>query len=601
MVSERGSDRGPLLGGLGLLAAYAVVSVVFDGFALPTGVDYVALREALGAAGVDERLVRDLAPHAAASALAKLLLLAPATALLAWPVARRWPRRWRDRPLPATGGAVAGIVVVCAALLVVWSQLVLQGQPLFDDEFTYRFQAQTLAAGWLAAPAPPCPACFENVFIILRDGLWAGKYTSGHPALLALSSPLGSPYVVTIVLGALAPWLVWLVGREVAGPSTAFLAAAALLISPFFVITASTLMNHATCLVFLAVFTLGYLRARRGAGWAWALAAGLALGVAFNIRPQSAVAVGLPFGVWTLARLRGGGRPVLREGLLVLAGLAPLLVWAGYYNHAVSGAWYRFPFMMLEDAAPSAVALLAPAGQGEPDHTLWKGLFYGLLNVWRLNLHLFGWGVSLIFVAVALRRGPRDAHDRVWLGVAATILAIHAGFPSPGVLEVGPRYLFPLLIPLALWTARGVREAHAWAASGGRPRALVPAFVALSVVLAVVTFGREQARHLHAVTDAVARPYRALAAADLEDAIVLVRAKPPSGWVFGLRNNHPRLATNDPIVIKLTDLGSVFSLLDAFPDREVSVLSFDPERPAAEPELVPFTREQLRQRRRASR
>ncbi|MBD3222756.1 phospholipid carrier-dependent glycosyltransferase, partial [bacterium] len=308
MASRAGT--GVLLGGLGLVAAYAVTAVVFGGFSLPTGADYVTLREALRQVGVDQVLIRDLAPHAAVAGVARLVLLLPAAVLLALWLAPRWPARTlataaRLLEAPRHRAALVAITLATAGLLVVWARWVFGGQPVFDDEFTYLFQARTLASGWLAAPAPPCPPCFENVFIIIRDGLWVGKYTSGHPALVALSLLLGSPYVLPLLLAALVPLLVHQIARETDGAPIGLIAAGLLVISPLFLMTAATLMNHGTNLFFLALFVLAYLRARRGRAWIWAIVAGLAIGIALNIRPQTAVAVGLPFGVWPLARLRG--------------------------------------------------------------------------------------------------------------------------------------------------------------------------------------------------------------------------------------------------------------------------------------------------------
>ena len=567
-----------LTAGLVLLAAYVATAVWWDDFALPTGADYEALHEQLD---VDRRLIRDLAPPLLAGNLAKVLLLAPAVLLLGWCAARG--RRDVGDGLLGRPSHAPPLVLICLivfALLVFWSQVVFQGQPVYDDEFTYLFQAQCLEAGHLAAPAPPSPACFENVFIVLRGDVWAGKYTSGHPLLLALSHQLGWVRLVPFVLAALVPWLVYLIAVELGDRRAGLLAAVMLAVSPFFLMVSASLMNHGTGLFFLSVFTLGYLRAGRTRPWLWGVLAGLALGMAFNIRPQAAVAVGLPFGVWTLWRCRGEGRRALIAGLAVMLGLLPGLAYAGVYNHAVAGAWHRFAFMLLEGEAPTVAAFLGTGAH----HTLWKGLGYDLLNLWRLNLYLLGFGLSLLPVVLGLVRTPLTAHDRVWLGAAGVTMVIYAGFPSPGVLELGPRYLFPLLIPLVIWMARGLLTVR---------RNLALAWVVLAVVACLVTFTREQARHLHQVTTEVARPYRFVEDADLDQAIVLVRAKPPSGWVFGLRNNHPRLADNDVIYTKLRGLGEVLELLDAMPARTVHVLAFDPADPSAEPELVPFTRAQL--------
>jgi hypothetical protein len=593
--------------GLVLTGLYVVVALMFDNFAFPFGVDYSPPREAKYDLGIAPRLMKELSAHALVSVLAKALLLAPACAAFAFWIGRLVSKRfadglaaWAGRLQPRT--VLPVLVLAAGALLLFWSQAVFQGWPLYDDEWTYQFQAQILQTGNLAAPEPPGSECFRNVFIVQREGVWAGKYTSGHPALLALSQFMGSPYIITILLAALLPVLLFLITSDRHGAGIALLAAALLVVSPFYQLICSTLMNHGTNLFFLAAFTLCFQRSRSGTSWVYPVLAGLALGAAFNIRPQSAVGFGLAFAVLALVRLVGSERKVyLARYAVMLVSFVPLLVYAFHYNAVVTGQWHTFPFMLVEPEVAGAVGFFHPGDQTVLGHTLWKGVYYSLLNVWRLNYYLFGWGVSLVFVALFFVWRLEKAADRIWWGVIAGTVTVYLFFPSPGVLEAGPRYYFPLMIPVLILTARGMQAAHhrlSRAFPAGGPlcgRALLPTLVLLLLAAGSLTFGVEQIRHYRRLVPAVARPYAAVAERNIHDAIVLVGTLPPRGWVYGLRNNHPRLETNDVIYLwaEACEPEQMRELLAEFPRRQVYLLRFDRDGAEVKARLDPVPRERL--------
>ena len=575
--------------GIGLLGLYVLVAMMFNDFKLPAGANYLVPRGVDDYLGVHRKVLRDLAPMGTWTILAKMLLLVPSAAALALFAARSLS----ERTVKGVAGRLAGIkerpllvggVVLMVLLLVFWSQVVFRQLPVYDDELTYRFQARTMLAGELAAPAPPCPDCFRNTFIIHRDGVWAGKYTSGHPAVLALSWLLGSPYILPILLAAVTPWLVFLIALEMGYERrTARLAALLFLISPLYLMVSGTLMNHGTCLFFLALFTLGFLRSRAGAGWWWPVVAGLALGVAFNIRPQTVVGFGVPFAVWAVARLvRSRGAAFLGRYLVMALAFVPPVGYALYYNHVVTGDWFTFPFMLLESDGPTLAEFFALGDPVGGKHTIWKGVFFGLINFWRMNAYLFGWGFSLVFVFAFFLMRQAQVRDRLWLGVMGCLAAFYLWFASPGLLELGPRYYFPMLIPLLIWSAQGMLALHDFlgarlAGSGLQGRVLVPAFVVISVLMGLGTFTREHIQRSRLQTSRFATPYEYVARAGIHNAIVVVDGLPHAGWVFGLRNPDPRLEENDIIYVWNNTEDKLRILANSFPRRAFYYLKFTEE------------------------
>ncbi len=234
---------------------------------------------------------------------------------------------------------------------------VLERTPHVQDSVTYLFQAQTLARGRLAAPAPPLAEAgatphFAQEFLLVRHGRWFGKYSPGYPALLALGVRAGAHWLVNPLLAALTVALTRPLAkklmhdrrpltadrgkrddrrrRSAAGGKradsrqstndqlntdplyTALLPPLFLALSPFFLILSGSLMAHIAELWWAMLFMVAWARAwRRGAGGGrrrWAVVAGVAFGLLFLTRPFTAVFIGCAYGLplpvllWLAAR-----------------------------------------------------------------------------------------------------------------------------------------------------------------------------------------------------------------------------------------------------------------------------------------------------------
>jgi len=377
----------------------------------------------------------------------------------------------------------------------------------------------------------------------------------------------------------------------------------------------------------------------------YATLSGLAIGLAFFARPYTALLFGAPFVVhalWTLGgALRerstgenadadvGGGR--LRSLLLrygVVAGLGLSLVGITLaYNAAMTGSPWLFPFeafaprdglgfgrrRILDHAVDytPGLALRATA------HLLWE---FG--TRWTaappFGTLLFGVGVGGFFVRTVGRRfgrrgrqGHRIRPDPVsaeqngtsertvrWLlvGVVASVVVGNVYFwgnyniletlsdPTDGfVAGFGPIYQFDVLVPLAIFGARGalwswrpVRAAVEKRVDTRRGRRV--ALGALLLVAAVAGAGAEVTAlygpvegHV-AYTDRYAETYAPIEDREFDRTVVFV----PS--TYGPWLNHPfQSLRNDPApdgglegpVVYARDRGPAgdFAVLEAYPDR----------------------------------
>ena len=355
-------------------------------------------------------------------------------------------------------------------------------------------------------------------------------------------------------------------------------------------------MNDGTTLFFLALFTLLYLKTKPGASWFYPVAAGLVIGYAFNIRPQSAVSYGLPFAVWSVIQVAGrDGRKALPAQIAMLASFLLPFSFALYYNHVITGHALQLPNQLSR-----TLRGVIPYGFGsfssEPFwHTPMKVLINFLVNLFRMNLWLFGWPHSLILVFAFIIQGRFEKADRIHCAVIVSTCAMLALNHSPGVLELGPRYYFVLLPALMLFGARGIVGSHRFfssvlADSPVRGQACVPVFLGLSILFAGVTFYLEQGIHQRNLTEMIELPYRAVEDAEIHNAIVRVDTIPLTGWVFGIRNNNPDLS-DDVIYVLHTEPEYFLELMDHLPKRETYKLRYNGETGRAV--IEPLGREEL--------
>ncbi|MCX7046630.1 MAG: glycosyltransferase family 39 protein [Candidatus Sumerlaeota bacterium] len=597
---ETGYSSRLLLAGLFLTAGYFIIASANAFFIEPNLTYFDAPgRPALGE--MPDSAIRYFFKSDLSLMVWQMALLFPAALCFAFGLALRIGReRTEDLATrlravsPAFALAFSALFIL--AFLAFWSGVIYQGQPLYDDEGAFVFQARVLLAErWYAAP-PPVPACFENQFMILRDGVWTGLYTLGQPLLIALGLMVGVARLVPFLLCALTPALIYLIGKEQYDRRTGLLAAAFLTVSPFFLFTGATLMNHGTLLFFLALFTWAYLKTGPGAGWVYPLAAGLALGFAFNIRPQDTVGYGAPFAIWSLIRIfhspqRGS---MFAKQAAIGVSFSVLLLFALYYNKQITGSYSQFPFQFYDPSQR-----LGFGSVGDYIHTPLKGAENFLVSLLSMNLWLYGWPFSLIFAGALILAFRHEKPDRIHYASAAGVCLVYWLYYIPAVPETGPRYWFALLIPVTLLSARGALGLHRLAArlwskpEGMAGSALVPAFIAISILLSALTFGMTHALHYQDLTDKIAWPYRAVEKAGIHNAIVAIQSRPRAGWIIGRRNPKPDL-TDDviyvsvPSVMNAPSLDAVKELRRHFLARKAYVLSYDDKAPGGRISLAPL-------------
>lgn len=369
--------------------------------------------------------------------------------------AAAWPLFKRMDPWDA----LATLVALASLGVTLWIATVqYQSQPHILDASAYLFQAKIFASGRLTAPAPRDPAAFQGPFMIVSQGRWFSQYPPVTPALLALGLLLHVPFAVEPVLGTLALWGIYRIGRTLFSPITGVLAMSLGALSPFYAYLAASYMSHTVALFFGVYFVLLMLRYADGLRIRDIVLAAFCAGGLLLSRELTALLLCVPTLVyvgWVERRRLLGNIAAMVPGLLWGASAAGLCLWIyGLYNLHLTGS----PLLLPRE-------VFAPFdrygfGQGVGfygQHTLAAGFINLDEQLTILAIDLFGWPfyLTLALLPIALLPCGRRTWDIYCLLIVGVLCAAQLGFYYHGIY-LGPRYLFDTLPFLLLLTARGI-------------------------------------------------------------------------------------------------------------------------------------------------
>jgi len=347
-----------------------------------------------------------------------------------------------------------GTAVVAFAAYALIARLVFAAHPLLIDEIVQMVQANMLAHGHLSMPVAAHPEFFSGINIVDSNGRYFAQFPIGGPAMLAIGVLLHAPWLVGPVFGAITV-LAFSVYVRIAEPRPGIALGALLLLAfaPFTAFMAGSYMNHVTVLTWLVIAMAALAKVMTSETprpWV-ALLSGLGFGIAATIRPSDAVAFALPAGAWYLWRaLRTPAR--WRDALPAALGVAlPLavLLWA---NARTTGSPLLFGYELLWGKSHAIGFHTSPLGFS---HTPLRGL--ELLNDYFLRLQTFFLETpvpSLVpaIVTLALTRKV-NRFDRYLLASSALLVGLYWAYWHNG-FYLGPRFMYPLLPVLAIFSAR---------------------------------------------------------------------------------------------------------------------------------------------------
>lgn len=377
----------------------------------------------------------------------------------AWSVVRSWLARSGRQSgwfsvllLLLITGATAAALQQRAAMTPVRPDTDLRFRdlpPAFHDEFSYRFQARTFAAGrWSYPSHSAVPRLFDQMHV-LNEGRFVSRYFPGAGAWFAVFLKVGDIRTGPLAATVLITLFVTLIGRELSTNGIGLLAGLLCAAAPGLNLFGNTLLAHQPTLAGLGLFLYSVLRLQRGLQepepegvLRWSLLAGAGLSFAMLCRPMTAAGVGLPFGVWLLIwliRNRHRRGAVLRctSGFAIplAVGFGVLLI----HNLETTGQWLKSPYgLYTELFTPrhqfgfnNVVRAEKNLGPRVLDHyDRWAENLDARLAVKNVGVRfLASWqwtqGVIALVMSVLLVIGGAKQQDRRWLWIGAAILSLH--------------------------------------------------------------------------------------------------------------------------------------------------------------------------------
>ncbi len=446
-------------------------------------------------------------------------------------------RRWRAAPLVV-------VMALAAALSSGWvAYSVLEGLPHTPDSLVYLLQARWLLDGSLSGQVSAIQDYLPVPYTYVAGNRWLAHYPPGWPLLLAVGVAIGLPWLVTPLLGGLYILLLYLTGRELDGPVLGLAAATLGLISPMTRLIFGSMLSHAAASTLLLAALWLALVAHRSRGWQVAALAGAAAGLAFGIRPLTAVAFVIPLGGVLLVDLmvsrdRAAARlRLVSAGTAMLIAVAPALI----ANRVITGSPFALPYSLAGGKMYLA-----------------SNIPFGLQNLDALVVStasaIYGWGwdfihgplplaLALAFACVPFLLRRARPTDRLLAAIAIVVVIAHLGTRGHGLHGFGPRYYFEIFAPLFLLTARGFQELarigvdDQWAENRFSARIAVVLFLVLNLSAAAVLPRRLSLyRGYNGVDGSLERQ---IAKRALDRGLVVLPPDQWQGWAMAARMMEP--------------------------------------------------------------
>ncbi len=403
--------------------------------------------------------------------------------------------RWLDPPVsvspirdPVVLGAAVWVTLVAAFLSVVS----YERHPHIPDEVAYVIQARYFASGRLHLSAPPVPEAFE-LYLMDSDGKrWFSSMPPGWPAILAFGAFLGVPWIINPLLAGLNTLLAWSVLSRLYDARLARFSVLLLAVSPWHVFMAMNFMSHTLALTYALLVALGITLAAGGAKWRGAGIGGLASGLALLVRPLEGFILELAGAAGLLAAIvrKRTSKSALAAYALSAACAACLTL---EYNRRLAGNQVEFPVMayMAKRFGPMANAMGFGPDRGmgwaidpNPGHSPFDALINANLNLFSINIELFGWAAgSLLLASLFLFAGKLTSSDWVLLAFSGAVFIGHFFYYFSGGPDFGARYWFLMLIPSVVFTIRGMERLCQLLGRLGCARAVSATFALLLATL----------------------------------------------------------------------------------------------------------------------
>ncbi len=461
---------------------------------------------------------------------------------------------------------LVGLPLAGVAVALLSRHLVFPAYSWNRDEPVYLWQVAGLRAGQITSPTGGFPQFFHPWLAGLRDHSFFSQYTLGWPlVLLAGDVVFGSPDAAIALGAALTVLGTFLLTRVLTGEErVARVAAVVMLLSPILPIQGGVYLGYLFTLGLGLLFATATISGVRRSGWVRLVVGGLLLGWIFMTRPFDAVLWGAAVVLLIVWEQRRNVRGLIRPGLMLALGFAPLVVATLLYNRHVTGAFTQFPITAADalDTFGFGKRRIMPTFRAA-DYGVLQGLRSSIKQVALLPLFLGGGYVLAGLAAWRLWRERADFGTRILIALG---LAFPVGyfffwgiFVSSATMPLsGPIYYIPCIAVLAI--AGASELVRWWDTRRSFALGIVAAMVVVTVPVAIdrIDVNRRISRSQ--------LPWeRSSAAAPAHSLVFVWRAGDYLLFLNPFSANRPNL--DGPVLWAVDHGARDFALMDAYPDR----------------------------------
>lgn len=379
-------------------------------------------------------------------------------------------------------------MIAAAASVLIAAGISFSMQPItmLPDENVYRFQSRIYASGRLVADPLPgaaktnikTPPYLYFLHHVLTPHSWYGKYSPGWPLVLAFGDLIHAGWLMNPLLALLLLYLSGQIALAFYGDRVRWLTILLMACSSYFFTHAYTELSHMLCAVLTAGATLLIIRWIEHEKLVFLIAALVCIGVNFQVRPFSAlaVAIGLCGGLLQYHRSQ---RRLLFIDLAVITTSGVVAI----------AAFLSYQYLYTGNALLSPYAV--SQGRTVPGELQFATRYFinGAIR-YRQQIQdtliavfpCFGWFLIAGILNPTGRPARFPSFARAVMLLYPIFMLIHITEPEPSFGSNGERYYFEAFFTLAILAARGIEGvALRWQAPAHRVVVSVLAFAAVMV------------------------------------------------------------------------------------------------------------------------
>lgn len=331
------------------------------------------------------------------------------------------------------------VTVIAAILLPLLAAFfILDRFPNSGDEFSYLFEARTLAGFRLWEAAPVLGADLIPFRTWIFGSKWISQYPPGWPMVLSTGLLLGlPPWTINAMLGGGSVAAVSALCRRVGDQSATIVAVAFFTLTPFYVMNAASYFSHVFSSLLILFLCLclppdGEIVRGHKLVAAGAIVGLLAMTRYFDVLPL------LPSLLFWLVRQRPAAWP--RAIGLLTAGFIPFLVLLMIYQNLITGSPFRSTYSVINAPDINLDLLFEPS----------RTMVGAIVSVHRLaELGLWTSPILLIAYCGCVLLKLKDRKLAYYDLIFPSFVLAYVAFADMGGNRYGPRYYFdafPLLM-----------------------------------------------------------------------------------------------------------------------------------------------------------